>query len=218
MLAMQVDQCLGTYGIDAQSLVPIIETMVTDAFAQIRRALEPMSNYARLAAMPAPDVRVENCVQTYLGRLSTKIGIWFKQPGYYGAADTTTARNNYTRNLNFLKYGDDFAFQVHAGAIDTFTSMAVAHAQRLITQATAGTSLGNDVSLQDVSTTYNDIAKRVTTRIDGRVNGQVTGDYTEFSTIINDTLSFPSQNHRLALAAPASTTLLVSIPCLPISF
>jgi hypothetical protein len=121
MIALQFDYCLGIHGIDAQSLVPIIEDTVKDAFAQIRRAQEPMSNYARLAAMPAPDVRVMDCNTLYAGLSTTNIAIWFKQPGYYGAADTTTARNNYTKNLNIMNapgggyYLDNFAFQVHAG-------------------------------------------------------------------------------------------------------
>lgn len=197
MFAMQVSPCLSLTGIDPQSLATPIRDAVNAGFAKMRVALGVKATYwAELnrddgkqpflhpGLWPNPDVRV-NCPNNE----NTNITVWFRPTGAYGPADTDLARQTLTANLSARTLAENFAIRVHDGGMKAFLDIARAYAQQKVDRALKGQPLEGDVHLGDYSITYDNSAKRMTTRMDGWVEGQLTGETTEFWTIFTENLS-----------------------------
>jgi hypothetical protein len=198
MIALQLNFCMSALhvpGIDEQMLVEPLKDAVRSAFATMRAALGVKSTALAEAQRsdgktpflhpwlwPSPDVRVY-CPNAN----ATNVGVWFEAPGAYGPQDTAGARNAATRALR--RPLDMFSFRVHDSALKAFLDIARKYAQAKVNQSIKGTPLEGDVWLTDIVTSYDNVAKRVTTRLNGYVEGQLTGENTDFWTVFRETLS-----------------------------
>ena len=199
MIAVQFDFCLrGLHlpGLDEQTLVAPLREGVYTAFSKMRASLDvkatPAAELNRDDGKPPfihpwlwpnPDVRV-SCPNANI----TNIGVWFEAPGTYGPKDTAAARqaavDAMPRPLDTFKIG------VHDSGLKAFLEIARVYAQAKVDRKLPSTPLEvGDVWVNRVSTSYDNVAKRMTTQVGGYVEGQLTGENTDFWVEFKETLS-----------------------------
>jgi len=210
MVAMQFDQCIfSPYSIfslalDKQTLSNFIASNANGVFKQMRSALGVYDRYTseanrtdrepflHSALWPTLDIRIEECVAQEAGGYGTNVAVWFEQPGYYGSSDTTESRDWWAKNMNYREVDNQagqVGIHIDDKAIQSLLGIAKAYGQRQINKQVKGTALENKVKIRGSTTTYNDLAKTITTRVDARIDGVITGEYTNFWAIMTDRLS-----------------------------
>lgn len=209
MLALQFDECLFSStsifstALTRTSMRNLFAGHVNGMFAQMRKALKVKDSYSAEAARtdqtpflhaelwPSADIRIADCVAQKAGGFGTNIAIWFEQPGFYGMYDTVEKRDWWTNNLDVRQidnHSGQFGVNVHDSAIQAFLRIVKSYSQQKINREVKGTALENKVKIRGSTVTYDNLAKRITTRVDARIDGIVTGEYTNFWALMRDTL------------------------------